>query len=195
MIALETLLDVTARAHGLDAGRLRNPHDGGAREAREAFCWLARGLIGLEPAAAGLAVGLTAEAAEAASESVAGRLNDGRDLADRLFLIEVEVRALERLSDRIAMKRVEAIHPFEVAKTLCRSKRDAMTVTVDELMAVGAALIALQAARPRGDVVAAATRLIAAEAAAAEARFTIEEKPAARSRAAAMNDLKALIGA
>ena len=109
MIAAETILDVTARAFSVGAAEIRDPQRAEAWEAREAFCWLARGLLQAEPGDIGLVVGLSPALAEDACEAIAARLNDGRELDERLGSIEIEVRALAKLSDRIGL-RLPAAH-------------------------------------------------------------------------------------
>ena len=197
MIALKTILDVTAGAYGVTVEAIRAPGDGAAWEARAAFCWLARGFSGRAFAEMGMAVALPAETAEQACDQIAGRLNGGRDLDARLGAISVEIQALASLSDRIGLKLPAQPHPFDVARRLCRSKREAMSVGVDELMAVGAALIALSTRQTNADsrLVRAARAFERARAAELDAKFTINETPAARVAAGALKTLKDLIGA
>lgn len=197
VIPFETILDVTAKAYGVPCGDLRDPKDEIAWEAREAFCWLAAGLTGRDPAEIGMAVSLSRELAEDAAERIAARLNDGRDLDERLGAIEVEVRTLVGLSDRIGLRLPPSAQPFAIARRLVRSERDAMQVPVADLMAVGAALIALAGSRqePRSELVRAAQLYDQADRIAADARFTSNERPAARVRADALQKLKQLIGA
>ena len=196
-VPLDTILDVTAKAYGVTDGELRLPPDERAWEAREAFCWLAAGLTGRTPDEIGLAVGLAPEIAEAAAERIAARLNDGRDLDERLMAIEIEILTLLKLSEQIGLRLPAAAHPFAIARKLVRSERDAMSVPVADLMAVGAALIALAGSRApaRSEIVQAAERYARAECSADEARFTVNEKPSARARADALQQLKDLIGA
>ncbi len=197
MIALSTLLDVTARAFGVDACALRSPGDDRGAEARAAFCYLATGLTQALDDEIGVVCALRPEMVAHEREWLAGLLNRARDLDETVFSIEVEARTLDALSEKIGIRTPPAAHPFAIAKKLLASERAAMAATAAEILSVAAALVALAGSRPapKSDLALAAERYERSRRTMADALFTRDERPARRAHDAALTNLKQLIGA
>jgi hypothetical protein len=196
-VPLATVLAVVAERYGVEAARVRLGAREIEREARRVYCYLARGLTQADAAAIGALVIEDAAEVEAHIEAVAWRLSEGREFAELVVAVELEIRVLAEIAPTRGFPLPTTARPEATALRLIKSPREAGLVSIGDLAALGAAYLATRRAAPKSAVSPLIEAACAYEAACAEAqatRFTASERGALLARDRIRKSLLSLLG-
>lgn len=142
-VTLEHLLTRLARAFDIQPSLLRSRHaQPKAIAARMAFCRMAR-FAGAGDVVIGMKIGRAPSFVDQAVWEAGLRISADRDFASRYLEVELECVAEAQLAESALYPLPRDADPRAIAARLLDSPREAMSVGVGDLAALGAAFLAL----------------------------------------------------
>ena len=196
-VPLAAVLAAVAERFGLAQSRVRLGARDIEREARRVYCYLARGLTQADAAQIGELVVEDAGEVEAMIGDVASRLTVGREFAELVVAVELEIRALVELSKTHGLALPTTAAPEVTALRLVKSPREAGMVSIGDLAALGASFLARKRVPPKpvaSAFIRAAEAFDAARNDALTFRFTSLERGALEQRERALQALLSHLG-
>ncbi len=196
-VPLAEVLACVAARFGLPVPRVRLGAGEIEHEARRVYCYLARGLSHADAAEIGALILEDAAEVEGALESVAARLSEGREFAELVVAVELEIRVLAGLALTHGVRLASSADPKVTALRLIKSPREAGMVSIGDLAALGAAYLTFRRAPPAPAASPLMTAARGYETACADAealRFTSRERGALMAREDALKSLLSHLG-